>query len=468
MPIGTLGLVILGGGAAGTGPLIWAAQNGKLEEWLGTGIAIVERSDRMGGGIGQYMLNADSLAGSFVEFLDPPAARTLFGTLAADPATQQLLAMRGEYPTLALVGEHMRSLGSALQSIVTASPGGSFLPREAACAIQLRGDDTLAVSLASGAVLVARAALIALGGTQDPASLQGREIAPGLRLGEVAGDKLMPSDVLLTEAGIAAAEVRLAAAGEARVVIIGGSHSAFSAAWVLLNRLRRTRFGTNGVVLLHRRPPRVFYPSRAAAEADDYPFTEDDICPATGRVHRMGGLRNDGRELWRRLSSRPGAEPEPRMRMLGVADPTLSPAALRRLLDQATLVVPALGYRLNTLPVFDAKGRRLALLADAGGRAVDRLSRLQLQQGGAIANLFGIGLGSGYRPWGKMAGEPGFNGQQNSLWLYRNGLGEVIYQGVSAASQRAPGAAAAQSGRALRGGRAALAEYGPAAAPSDR
>lgn len=468
MPIGTLGLAILGGGAAGTGPLIWAAQNGKLEEWLGTGIAVVERSDRMGGGIGQYMLNADSLGGSFVEFLDARPAQAFFGALTADPATQQLLATRSEYPTLALVGEHMRSLGAALQSIVGASPGGSFLPQETACAIQLRQDDRLAVRLASGEVLVARTALVALGGRQDPAVLRDCEIAPGLRLGEVAGDKIMPSDFLLTKVGHAAADARLAAAREPRVVIIGGSHSAFSAAWVLLNRLPRARFGAGAVVLLHRRLPRVFYPSRAAAEADAYRFTEDDICPATGRVHRMGGLRNDGRELWRRLSSRPGTEPEPRMRMLGVADPSLPRAALRRVLEEATLVVPALGYRPNTLPVFDAKGRRLALLADAGGPAVDRLCRVQLQQGGAIANLFGIGLGSGYRPRGKMAGEPSFDGQQNSLWLYRNGLGEAIYQGVSAAAQCAPGAVAAQSGRASRGGGAALSEYGAAGVPSDR
>ena len=40
--MGVQGLVIIGAGAAGTGPLIWAAQNGKLEEWLNAGIAVVE------------------------------------------------------------------------------------------------------------------------------------------------------------------------------------------------------------------------------------------------------------------------------------------------------------------------------------------------------------------------------------------------------------------------------------------
>ena len=43
-----------------------------------------------------------------------------------------------------------------------------------------------------------------------------------------------------------------------------------------------------------------------AAIEDGYPFTDDDICPSTKRVHRLGGIRNDGREVWRRLSGRPG------------------------------------------------------------------------------------------------------------------------------------------------------------------
>jgi hypothetical protein len=51
--------------------------------------------------------------------------------------------------------------------------------------------------------------------------------------------------------------------------------------------------------------------------------------------------------------------------------------------------------------------------------------------GGALPNVFAVGLGSNYQPWGKMAGEPSFDGQQNSLWLYQNGLGQLIYQGVA-------------------------------------
>lgn len=68
-------------------------------------------------------------------------------------------------------------------------------------------------------------------------------------------------------------------------------------------------------------------------------------------------------------------------------------------------------------------------LADAGA-SVDAEARLCVAAGGLLPNVFAIGLGSGFRPWGPMAGEPGFHGQQNSLWLYQHGLGALIHDNV--------------------------------------
>ena len=61
---------------------------------------------------------------------------------------------------------------------------------------------------------------------------------------------------------------------------------------------------------------------------------------------------------------------------------------------------------------------------------VGRDARLLLADGGAIPNIFGIGLGADYRPWGHMGGEPSFEGQTNGLWLYQNYIGAVVHQGV--------------------------------------
>jgi hypothetical protein len=51
--------------------------------------------------------------------------------------------------------------------------------------------------------------------------------------------------------------------------------------------------------------------------------------------------------------------------------------------------------------------------------------------GRPLANLFCIGLGTGYRPTAVMGGEPSFAGQANSLWLYQNHIGGVVHRGVT-------------------------------------
>src|SRR5262249_9154620 len=149
------------------------------------------------------------------------------------------------------------------------------------------------------------------------------------------------------------------------------------------------------IVLLQRREPRIFYPDHDAALQDLYPVDPGDICPRTRRINRMGGLRGYGREMWRRITRRPETSPEQR----GAAVPIqqLSAATVRALVEEAALVVPCFGYRSATLPVFGASGERQALSADADGVAVGDDSRLMLQDGTTVQNLFGIGLGTGYR-----------------------------------------------------------------------
>jgi len=92
--------------------------------------------------------------------------------------------------------------------------------------------------------------------------------------------------------------------------------------------------------------------------------------------------------------------------------------------------LPCFGYRSAMLPIFDVHGERLSLNAEAGRAAVDEDSRLLLGDGTSLANLFCIGLGTGYRLPARMGGEPNFDGQANSLWLYQNDIGEVIYRAI--------------------------------------
>jgi hypothetical protein len=172
--------------------------------------------------------------------------------------------------------------------------------------------------------------------------------------------------------------------------------------------------------------------SRAAAHVDFYEFSESDVCAATGRVHRLGGLKGDGREVWRRMHSKPGTVPDDRAVTMPIG--SLSRADLLGLLTDCDLIIPALGYRLAAPPIYDARGARVPL-ADTG-RSVDASARLLAREGTPVPGVFGIGLGSGFLPWGAMAGEESFSGQQNSLWLYQNGLGKLVHDSTRRRAQR--------------------------------
>src|SRR5262249_40859365 len=144
--------------------------------------------------------------------------------------------------------------------------------------------------------LIAHAAVVAVGGRQ---AWRDASLTPGLALANCRA-RLMPSNELLSHEGLAEANEILRTAGDRRSGSVGGSHSAYAVAGALLELPGAKRLGPGQLVILQRRPPRVFYPDRTAADADEYPVDPGDICPRTRRVNRMGGLRGHGRDIWRR------------------------------------------------------------------------------------------------------------------------------------------------------------------------
>lgn len=412
--------------------MVWAAQNGRLDDWLAKGVTIVDRQPHLSGSIGNYIINSDSLGGVYLEILHTPSGREIFGALRSHPATHQLEEMRQGFPPLDIVGQHFRNMGDALEACIARSGSSQFRGHTEVRSLRLRPDGSIAAEMIDAAggreILVSRTAIIAIGGTQDQRRILTLELLPGLRLHPQYTKKIIFSDQLFGRAGLTRATTLLGGAVHPKVVILGGSHSAFSAAWLLTSRTALT-FDDSAIKILLRRPPRIFYPTRAAAEADGMTVTDDDICPNTKGVNRFGGLRGDGRELWRRIDGRPDCDRERRVTLIPLSS-ELRASDLRVMLDDATLIIAAFGYHAATLPVFGVDGSRLTLNADRGGIAVARDGCMLLGDGSKISNLFAIGLGNGYRPWGHMGGEPNFGGQANSLWLYQNHIGEVIFRSI--------------------------------------
>ena len=124
-----------------------------------------------------------------------------------------------------------------------------------------------------------------------------------------------------------------------------------------------------------------------------------------------------------------GRPPEPRLHLhrLGVDD-----ASTLALLDNADLIIAALGYRPRALPVFDQAGRATPLHSETSPQAplVDGRCRVLDHGGNPIPHLFAIGLAAGFVPHGKLGGEASFRGQANGLWLWQSDVGGFIIDAI--------------------------------------
>ncbi len=423
------GLVIVGGGPAGIASLLAAHRMGQLDELLDNGVAIIEQSDHLGGGlIGQYAINSDSSGRTFVDCLlaDTPSELT---RLEQHPLAQQLRAAGEGAVPLHQAGRFLNLVGRAISRMIAQhSASAALTGHRALSAKQVQGGwSVLVQDIATGRrrTLRARSVVIATVAHQ-PASRLAAEHVGGCNLASRCAGRLLQSGEVLTSGGLERVAGLLAGKAQPKVAIVGGSTSAAAVAHALLHRLPHIAFGPAGITLMHRRKLHIYYPSRADALADGYgEWTEDDVCQLSGRVFRFAGFRLDSRELVMQARGIGGRTPEPCLRLQALQ---ANSDAARAILDTADIVVAAMGYRPHALAVFDHAGQPIALQAHAGPQAamVDSQCRVLDAQGQAIPALFGIGLAAGFVPRGALGGEISFRGQANGLWLWQHNVGALI------------------------------------------
>jgi dTDP-4-amino-4,6-dideoxygalactose transaminase len=423
-------VVIIGGGPAGLAPLLAAHRRGRLAELLEQGVTVVEQSAAVGeGSIGRWCINSDSTGFTFADCLAGPPDGEL-APLRSHALTQEFLQAGAGTVPLRRAGEFLALVGQAMHEVIATRPNSRVLNRCKAISTRRTATGWLTriqeVTTGQERTIQSRNVVLATGASQPSERLRAETVA-GANLVERWGEKLLQSSEVLDSAGFAAIAARLAAFGRPpRVAIIGGSTSAAAIAHALLNRMPGVNFGPTGVTIAHRRPLRIFYPNVDAALADGYTeFGPDDICPISGRVFRLAGFRLESRELIMRARGIGGLPPEPRLQLhrLGVDD-----AASRALLDNADIVIAALGYRPHALPVFDQAENQVPLLAQTAPQAplVDGSCRVLDALSNPLPGLFAIGLAAGFVPHGKLGGEPSFRGQANGLWLWQSDVGGLI------------------------------------------
>ena len=433
----SFGTVIVGGGPAALAPLISASRDGRLDEVLAGGIAIVERGPTIGSGqLGEYGISSDSTADTFMTAVLGHADPRL-GVLADHPLCQELRAVGPGAVPLVKAAALMGMIGSILRKAILDAGGAVMVGHEALNARQ--GTDgrwrTTVRSLEDGSVieLHSDSLILAAGGHQALERLQ-REPVAGKPLMPTYAGKVVQSDEVLRLGGLAAMSKRLAGIASPTIAIVGGSTSALAASGALLQGLPNETSAAGSITVLHRRALRVFYRSPEDAIAEGYTdFGPDDICPISGFVYRLAGFRTDSRELVMRASGIGGRAAEPRL-LLHRIDESHN-GETHAILERADVIVAAMGYRPKLLTVYDAKGDEIELAGlSRNVPAVDRECRVLDAAGRPIERLFAIGLAAGFRPSGKFGGEPSFSGQANGLWLWQTAVGAMLIDALQEAS----------------------------------
>lgn len=438
-PAGVLGTIIIGAGPAGLGPLVAARHDGTLDALLAHGLVVLEQGQAIGSGeLGQYSIRSDSHADSFLVPLASSAPPDLAPLLAGGPGAS-LEAGRGAAVPLATVAHFMGQVGGTLRQWLAEHRDDPFLCGRRAIAAQRQADGHWLVTCrrSDGVTETLRSqnVVLATGAAQSLAALAHATVGGDTLLPRHA-DKTVLSGALLGEAGAALLAQRLAGVQAPRVVVLGGSHSAMSSALFCLQQWDAQGIA-GSVSVLHRRPFRLMYTSPEAARDEGYTdFGPQDICPRSGRVYPLAGLRSDARALLRRHWQLGGAAPEPRLRLVPLL--ASDDAAVQRQLASADLIVAALGYAVRALPLMDACGERLGLQADRGAPLVDGHSQVLDDAGQPLDGVYALGLSAGY-PLAGEYGEPSFRGQANGLSLWHGAVGAGIVQQIL---QRLEGGAA--------------------------
>jgi hypothetical protein len=416
-----------------------ASKQDRLIGLVQSGLTVVERDNALGvGRLGGYAISSDSTAETFLTAIKDnphPEIAALAGHAVAQEVGKYVGALGVPLP---VAGPLLQVTGDRLAAIVSANGGEIATGHEAIDARRLPegGWLTRMRRLSDEAVIERRShnIVIATGGYQPIDRLAMQEVA-GAPLHKLAAGRLIQSDAVLALGGLEHVADLLRNIRAPRVAVIGGSTSALAAVALLLRSRPGIAFGPGAMTLLHRRPLRPFYYNEEAAHADNFhDFGPDDICPVSGFIYRLAGFRLEARELVLRMLQVDGRAPDPRVAVHQIGD---DDAEARAIIEQADLVIAALGYRPHALPLLDSAGQAIALAADISKPMVDRHCRILDVYGQPIPGAFGIGLAAGFVPWGKLGGEPSFSGQANGLWLWQNQVGQMIVDQVMGEAQRA-------------------------------
>ncbi len=397
---------VVGAGPGGLGVAIGAEHEGVLPDLLGEGLLFIDSGKHFGlGKLPEYAIRSNSAWSDLYEAIDPEGEYKSVIEWARSEKNQSSLV------PLESVGGLLHQLGELTQMQLELTENSGFMPVTHIESTVI-GHDGSFTTYDTWGEPVARSRTIVF------STGSGEELHP---INTPYKDKTILSHDVLTGNEDVMDQLRQGAAC-GKIIVEGGSHSSYSAADKLRSELPGLEEGQ--IVVVQKRPSALFYPSIDAAQVGGYTFDPvGDVCPDTQRVHRYGGIRGDAKDLYLAVSD--GSE----RRVAQQIVPNLK--AAQPLLEDAAVIVQALGYQVNEIPIYTRDGQRIGPVRIKGRVEVTDNSQIRSGIGSRriIPGAYGLGLGYGVLPNARIGGEPNSGGRPvDSVNMFHGPVGRNIAQ----------------------------------------
>ena len=434
-------VTICGAGASGSGLLVAAIQYGFSEVAKARGgIVAFDKQKQPQSMLEHTCIPSNSFASVFLECLPAlqekyPHHDSLKEFLNSNEVVQ-LNALGKNCCELRIVGAYLRMLSRVVWDLASQEQFGRlYASHEVSCvSLGCKSLEVQTRNCLTGETVVqkSRFVVLAMGGFQNVAQVARVSIHGSITLAPHVR-KIILSHTVVQQPKIVYSKLRqnlrenttLHITADAPVVIVGGSHSAWSSAYNLLTKVANSQvvFEDRSIIILHRSPLRFFYLTTEEAKSEGYDFDpEMDVCPLTGRVNRYGGLRYDVCDFAKGVVLRGEETRISTVRM----DSSFSETACIGLLSRSTAIVSAMGYGANIPEIRRENGAPVNLKSRNGQLIVNEAGQCYTSDGDLLPNLLATGLGAGQTLNPKVGGEQSFKGRIDGVWLYQHDMGKLL------------------------------------------
>ncbi len=413
--------IIIGGGPAGTGLLLKALKDGN-NNFFEKRIALIEKSSQLiKGNITQYKVNSDTFSDVFLECLEG-STHEFINVNELKNEIDTINLFKGQSIPLEKLDTYYNKLGALLKEHLESHEKCTFFMNSSVTKVIRKDNGTYQVLMAGqNQSINSKNVIIATGGMPLHINTESTLFDGTIALHNFSANSLHSDSIL--KYGIPENQL-IKLKKKSKIVILGGSHSAFSVAHLLLTSKEQYNFESGDIKIWCNSLPKIYFPTREDAIAHGYfEFTENDFCPVTKKLYRLAGLRMDGRELYMKMLGLNGTDME---KCVDLKTYTDQQTELEMDLNEATLIILANGYKLNIFPFYTEKNNLIKFEGEETNHWVNQNCEMLDDLGEIIPNLFATGLATGFIPKGELGGEPSFDGQTNGIWYYQNAIAERI------------------------------------------